>query len=48
VLAEQVKAQGAALLVMGAYGQPVWREFFLGSVTRSMLKDTRVPLFVYH
>lgn len=48
VLAEQVKAQSAALVVMGAYGQPIWREFFLGSVTRSLLKDTQVPLFVYH
>jgi nucleotide-binding universal stress UspA family protein len=48
VLAKQVKDLDAALLVMGAYGQPVWKEFFLGSVTRSVMKDTRVPLFVYH
>jgi nucleotide-binding universal stress UspA family protein len=38
----------AGLLVMGAYGQPALREFFLGSVTRSVLKATPVPVFCYH
>ncbi len=38
----------AGLLVMGAYGQPVLREFFLGSVTRSVLKESTVPVFCYH
>jgi nucleotide-binding universal stress UspA family protein len=38
----------AGLLVMGAYGQPVLREFFLGSVTRTVLKESPVPVFCYH
>ena len=38
----------AGLLVMGAYGQPVLREFFLGSVTRTILEESPVPLFLYH
>jgi nucleotide-binding universal stress UspA family protein len=38
----------AGLLVMGAYGQPVLREFFLGSVTRTVLQESSVPVFCYH
>jgi nucleotide-binding universal stress UspA family protein len=37
-----------ALIVMGAYGRPWWAEFFLGSVTRTLLRATRVPLFLFH
>jgi nucleotide-binding universal stress UspA family protein len=33
---------------MGAYGQPTLREFFLGSVTRTVLTRATVPLFLYH
>ncbi len=45
---EQVGLVGAGLLVMGAYGQPGLREFFLGSVTRRMLAECPVPLFLFH
>lgn len=38
----------AGLLVMGAYGQPGIKEFFFGSVTRTLLKETKIPLFLYH
>jgi nucleotide-binding universal stress UspA family protein len=48
VILEQVRRLGAGLLVMGAYGQPVLREFFVGSVTRNMLKKCPVPVFCYH
>jgi nucleotide-binding universal stress UspA family protein len=33
---------------MGAYGQPVLREFFVGSVTRTALGECPIPLFLYH
>jgi nucleotide-binding universal stress UspA family protein len=33
---------------MGAYGQPVLREFFLGSTTRTMLEKSPVPTLLYH
>lgn len=36
----------AGLIVMGAYGQPRLREFLLGSVTRSLLKSSPIPLFL--
>jgi nucleotide-binding universal stress UspA family protein len=45
---DQVRRLNASLLVMGAYGQPTLREFFLGSATRTVLKESQVPLFLYH
>jgi nucleotide-binding universal stress UspA family protein len=48
VILEQARQLDAGLLVMGAYGQPVLREFFLGSVTQTILKESTVPLFLYH
>jgi nucleotide-binding universal stress UspA family protein len=48
VLLDQIRQHNGSLLVMGAYGQPMLREFFLGSVTRTLLKESPVPLFLYH
>lgn len=48
VLLEHVQQVQAGLLVMGAYGQPILREFFFGSVTHTMLEESPVPLFLYH
>jgi nucleotide-binding universal stress UspA family protein len=48
LILEQVRRREAGLLVMGAYGQPVLREFFVGSVTRTALGECPVPLFLYH
>jgi len=48
VILEQVGRLNAGLLVMGAYGRPVLREFFVGSVTRKVLEESPVPLFLYH
>jgi nucleotide-binding universal stress UspA family protein len=45
---ERVGTLGAGLLVMGAYGRPVLREFFLGSVTRTVLGECPVPMFLCH
>jgi nucleotide-binding universal stress UspA family protein len=47
-LLEQARHLDARLFVMGAYGQPTLREFFLGSVTRTVLEKSPVPLFLYH
>jgi len=38
----------ARLLVMGAYGKSALHEFFLGSVTKTVLKKGTIPLFLYH
>ena len=48
VLLKQAREVSAGLIVMGVYGQPLMREFLLGSTTRTMLKETPVPLFVSH
>ena len=38
----------AALIVMGAYGQPRISEFFLGSATCDALQNSSIPLLLYH
>lgn len=48
VLLEQVQQVEASLLVMGAYGRSTLREFFGHSVTRTLLQESPVPLFLYH
>ena len=45
---ERVESLDAGLLVMGAYGQPVLREIFIGSVTRTLLLKSPVPIFCFH
>jgi nucleotide-binding universal stress UspA family protein len=48
VLLEYVQQLKAGLLVMGRSGRSPLREFFGGSVTRTMLRASPVPLFLYH
>jgi nucleotide-binding universal stress UspA family protein len=36
------------LLVMGAYGHSRLREFILGGVTRSLLREMTVPVLLSH
>jgi nucleotide-binding universal stress UspA family protein len=38
----------ASLIVMGAYGQSALRDFLFGSVTKSVINRSTVPLFLYH
>jgi nucleotide-binding universal stress UspA family protein len=48
VILEQVRRLSAGLLVLGSYGQPVLREFLIGSVTRTVLSESPIPLFLFH
>jgi nucleotide-binding universal stress UspA family protein len=48
VILEQVRQVEAGLLVMGAYGRSTLREFFGTSLTYTMLRESPVPLFLYH
>ena len=48
VILEQSGRLGAGLLVMGAYGQATLREFIVGSVTRTVLSESPVPVFCFH
>jgi len=42
---EQLKAQ---LLVMGAFGHSMLREFVFGSTTRTVLRGSKVPVMLFH
>lgn len=47
-IVEEVRRLNGSLLVMGAYGRSSLREFFFGSVTRTLLRERSLPLFLYH
>ncbi|WP_422926289.1 universal stress protein [Singulisphaera sp. PoT] len=47
VILNKVDHYDAGLIVMGVYGQPIVREFVLGSVTGTVLKGSPVPVFCY-
>ncbi len=47
VILQQVEELNPALLVMGAFGTPILKELFFGSVTAAVLRDSTVPLFVF-
>lgn len=47
-LARTADEIGASYLVMGAYGHSRLREMILGGVTRDLLGDARIPLFMSH
>ena len=47
-LLEEAGKAGANLLVMGAYGHSRLREMVLGGVTRSILADADLPVFLMH
>jgi len=47
VIAEEVKAKDIDLLVMGAFGHSTLREFILGSTTRSVVQNCRVPVLMF-
>lgn len=48
MLLERIRQLEPGLVVLGAYGQPVLREFLLGSTTRTMLERCPVPMFLDH
>jgi nucleotide-binding universal stress UspA family protein len=45
---DQARRVNAELLVMGAFGKPSLREFFIGTVTRLVLSQASVPVFLHH
>lgn len=46
VILEEVRRRRPRLLVMGAHGHHPVRDLFFTSVTRAVLKETPVPVFV--
>lgn len=48
IILEKVQELHARLLVMGACGRSVWREYMFGSTTTSILEASPVPLLLCH
>ncbi|TVR78844.1 MAG: universal stress protein [Rhodospirillales bacterium] len=48
MLLSTLAAEGADLLVMGAYGHTRWRELVLGGATRHILEHMTVPVLMSH
>ncbi|MEX0727958.1 MAG: universal stress protein [Planctomycetaceae bacterium] len=48
VLLDFLSRRKVSMLVMGAYGKPTWREFFFGTVTKRILAECPVPIFISH
>jgi nucleotide-binding universal stress UspA family protein len=48
ILLDHANQMKAGLVVMGAFGHSPLREFFFGSTTRGVLKDSKVPVMLYH
>lgn len=48
VILREAARHKAGIIVMGSYGRPVVAELFFGSVTRGLINDSTVPLFLYH
>ena len=44
----EVDALEPALLVMGAFGHTGLRDLFLGSATRTLLRQCNTPMFICH
>ncbi|MBX4911919.1 universal stress protein, partial [Rhizobium bangladeshense] len=38
----------ADLIVMGAYNHPRWQQTIFGGVTRGMIEESRMPIFMAH
>jgi len=47
-IVQQIHQHDAQLAVMGAFGHSPIRQWFMGSVTRTVLENTDVPLFLCH
>jgi len=48
VLLEQIRSEGADLVVMGAWGRPRWSERAFGGCTRTLLSELEIASFTAH
>ncbi|MBX5135359.1 universal stress protein [Rhizobium lentis] len=48
VLRQHAVDISADLIVMGAYNHPRWRQTIFGGVTRSMIEESTMPIFMAH
>ncbi|MBX5224753.1 universal stress protein, partial [Rhizobium sp. NLR8a] len=48
VLRQHAVDVSADLIVMGAYNHPRWQQTIFGGVTRGMIEESRMPIFMAH
>jgi len=48
VLLEEAGSRNAGLLIMGAYGHSAFSEYLFGGVTRTVLEQATIPVFMAH
>ncbi|PDT04410.1 universal stress protein [Rhizobium chutanense] len=48
VLRQHAVDVSADLIVMGAYNHPRWQQTIFGGVTRSMIEESKMPIFMAH
>ncbi len=48
VILKQIEGLNPSLLVIGAFGHSILREFIHGSTTLKLLEESPLPVFVYH
>lgn len=48
VILDKAREVKAGLLVMGCYGHSALRDFFVGSVTRTILNESPIPMMMWH
>ncbi|MBX5001993.1 universal stress protein, partial [Rhizobium lentis] len=48
VLRQHAVDVSADLIVMGAYNHPRWQQTIFGGVTRSMIEESTMPIFMAH
>ncbi|MGE0045253.1 MAG: universal stress protein, partial [Hyphomonadaceae bacterium] len=48
VLAAEIEAFHADLLVMGAYSRPRLQEIMFGGTTAAMIREARIPVLLAH
>ena len=45
---DHARITGSDLIVMGGYGNALWRQSLIGGVTHAMIRDTEIPILMAH
>lgn len=48
VIVEESERLQISMIIMGAYGKPFFEQMIFGSCTKSVMKKTKIPIFIHH
>lgn len=48
VILEESARLKVSMIIMGAYGKPFFEQMIFGSCTKSVIKQTKIPVFIHH